>query len=430
MNETTGGEGENGESANSPSTRQSVSPSSSQLADSALSSLRKTLASQRPTSPATVTKTSPSTESQPRQRTTLEDRLRAKFAIGDASNGTSPSQSIRSTPSSTPIPVVDHPLSPVPPGAPSSFATETDPILSPKSIPLPDSPLGSLIIASPVPETAHPLTSIDLEQLPVFHLDQKDADGLKLTHSYGLVSDESLGREQLGPKTEDQTVAPIDEVSEGSMNTLLEEIQQAVTPPDTIGDETDDVTNSAPIEEIQQPATHDILQMQSSSVEPFTENGPPLQGDPSGGIPPETKTNHEDVPSPPLPSENASDAAGEARLVEVNNLSLEMVQDVPVKEHEGLSAPGIGGLDIDGLQERLKLVEQRFAGVFIVLIQCVRMLKVIQIDVSTSFKRLQAEKVAADRILKEFAPIDSITEADALRDFLQNMNFKNEVRAI
>ena len=49
------------------------------------------------------------------------------------------------------------------------------------------------------------------------------------------------------------------------------------------------------------------------------------------------------------------------------------------------------------------------------------------LDVSTSFKRLQAEKAAADRILCELTPLESIQEVDALRDFLQNVNFKTEV---
>ena len=49
------------------------------------------------------------------------------------------------------------------------------------------------------------------------------------------------------------------------------------------------------------------------------------------------------------------------------------------------------------------------------------------LDVSTSFKRLQAEKVAADRVLAELTSVESIKEADALRDFLQNMNLKVEV---
>ncbi|TBU34549.1 peroxisomal membrane anchor protein conserved region-domain-containing protein [Dichomitus squalens] len=67
------------------------------------------------------------------------------------------------------------------------------------------------------------------------------------------------------------------------------------------------------------------------------------------------------------------------------------------------------GVDVEALQKRLKLVEQRFT------------------DVSTSFKRLQAEKLAADRVLRELTSVESVTEVDALRDFLQNMSFKTEM---
>ena len=49
------------------------------------------------------------------------------------------------------------------------------------------------------------------------------------------------------------------------------------------------------------------------------------------------------------------------------------------------------------------------------------------LDVSTSFKRLQEEKLAADRVLRELTSVESVIEVDALRDFLQNMNLKTEV---
>ncbi|KAJ3879049.1 hypothetical protein F5051DRAFT_439080 [Lentinula edodes] len=64
---------------------------------------------------------------------------------------------------------------------------------------------------------------------------------------------------------------------------------------------------------------------------------------------------------------------------------------------------------VEELQERLKLVEQRFT------------------DVSTSFKRLQAEKTAADTVLREFTPLESLRESDALRDYLQNVLLKTEL---
>ncbi|KAH9950472.1 hypothetical protein B0H21DRAFT_868888 [Amylocystis lapponica] len=48
-------------------------------------------------------------------------------------------------------------------------------------------------------------------------------------------------------------------------------------------------------------------------------------------------------------------------------------------------------------------------------------------DVSTSFKRLQAEKLAADKVVQEFTPLETVQEVDALRDYLQNMNLKTEM---
>ncbi|KAJ6503473.1 hypothetical protein C8R47DRAFT_1316667 [Mycena vitilis] len=65
--------------------------------------------------------------------------------------------------------------------------------------------------------------------------------------------------------------------------------------------------------------------------------------------------------------------------------------------------------DVDALQERLKLVEQRFS------------------DVSTSFKRLQAEKAAADAVLRELTPLETISDPQALRDFVQNIVLKSEI---
>lgn len=50
------------------------------------------------------------------------------------------------------------------------------------------------------------------------------------------------------------------------------------------------------------------------------------------------------------------------------------------------------------------------------------------LDVSTSFKRLQAEKAAADAILRELTPLETISDSQALRDFVQNVVLKSEVR--
>jgi len=48
--------------------------------------------------------------------------------------------------------------------------------------------------------------------------------------------------------------------------------------------------------------------------------------------------------------------------------------------------------------------------------------------VSTSFKRLQAEKIAADAVLRELTPIETIQDAGGLKDYLKNIGAKQEVR--
>ncbi|KAG8920466.1 hypothetical protein FRC02_000888 [Tulasnella sp. 418] len=70
--------------------------------------------------------------------------------------------------------------------------------------------------------------------------------------------------------------------------------------------------------------------------------------------------------------------------------------------------PGIAAEqnDVEKLRERLKLVEQRFS------------------DVSRSFKRLQAERVAADKVLKELTPLEGIADSEGLREHLRNMTMK------
>jgi len=48
-------------------------------------------------------------------------------------------------------------------------------------------------------------------------------------------------------------------------------------------------------------------------------------------------------------------------------------------------------------------------------------------DVSTSFKRLQVEKLAADAILHEVSPLESIHDATALREFFTELKTKDQV---
>jgi len=49
-------------------------------------------------------------------------------------------------------------------------------------------------------------------------------------------------------------------------------------------------------------------------------------------------------------------------------------------------------------------------------------------DVSSSFKRLQAEKLAADRLLQELTPLQSIQDTEGLQEYIKNINLQTEVR--
>jgi len=50
------------------------------------------------------------------------------------------------------------------------------------------------------------------------------------------------------------------------------------------------------------------------------------------------------------------------------------------------------------------------------------------VDVSSSFKRLQAEKLAADRLLQELTPLQSIQDTEGLQEYIKNINLQTEVR--
>lgn len=100
----------------------------------------------------------------------------------------------------------------------------------------------------------------------------------------------------------------------------------------------------------------------------------------------------------------SSSAPSTSDSTESNSASNEDVTVPPVAPK--INATSVG---VEELQRRLKQVEQRFA------------------DVSTSFKRLQAEKVAADTVLKELTPIDTIRDSSGLQDYLKNLNVKQEI---
>lgn len=129
-------------------------PSTGQLAESALSNLRKSLASQRPASPGQKSPPPPRAH-----KSTLEDRLRANFTIGEASNESTPAVSSRVSPAPPPVDKPAEELAPVP-----EPELSIQP-MSPASTPLPESRISSPIelheptpiLVAPPPPSSEPV---------------------------------------------------------------------------------------------------------------------------------------------------------------------------------------------------------------------------------------------------------------------------------
>ncbi|TFK57208.1 hypothetical protein OE88DRAFT_1650841 [Heliocybe sulcata] len=322
-------------SLDTQSLRQSLSLPSGQLADSALETLRKSLPSQR----AGAGATSPRPSTPPtRRRPNLEERLKATFVLGDASNSTSPASATRV---SSPVPVSNHPL-------------------SPGSVPLPDSPFHS------------PRGSLDI------HRDNYASP----TASHPLASPE--------PSSEPASVpapAPIADHTETQLEQRLPEADiplPADSPVPDSAQEEQQRPEELRSEDAEQPSA-DVGQPSSHGEGPNDTADAPL----------------EEVAEPELVHGEVSNDKADAPVEEVSE-----PESVETSRSAATSA---NGAEVESLRERLKLVEQRFA------------------DVSTSFKRLQAEKRAADTILKEFTPLESMQDAEGLRAFLHNSKSQHEM---
>ncbi|KII93210.1 hypothetical protein PLICRDRAFT_35393 [Plicaturopsis crispa FD-325 SS-3] len=301
----------------------SNSPASS---DPAIANLRKSLAAQRSGSPSSASaqrSNSVPGQQEPRvYKSNLEERLRAKFAIGEASGSSTPAASGRTSPA------------PAPTGGSAQHP------LSPSSTPLPDSPAGTPAPpADAAPATDEPpaessLAPSTLEAPLIIHSPQARSP---VVHTISIPDE---------PEEEDERHPEAD--------IPLPPQTPANPPPKPVAPEPTTVTPDAP---------------EKPSVLPDT---------PLDTVSPEPTTVAPDAPEKPS-----------------------LLPATPV-------TPTVDG-DVDALQQRLKLVEQRFT------------------DVSKSFKRLQAEKVAADTVLRELTPLETIQDADSLRDYLQNAAMKAEI---
>ncbi|KAF8078550.1 hypothetical protein FPV67DRAFT_1465648 [Lyophyllum atratum] len=313
--------------------RSSSPMSSSQLAESALSNLRKSLATQRSGSVGALPKSAgPTPPREARKKSTLEDRLRAAtFAIGEASNTTSPEVSRKPSPSATSA-VSDHPL--LPSSAPLSDSAHA----SPKQGAV--DPIGTVetgTIASPVDELSEPM--------------------------------------------QNRTLSPI----QGHDATVVRDSSVATSSADA-GNGTSPVRNSfstSPNNPSGQPETETLNDTDEPNLTAFervpTPSGPTFSPDagPSADLEPQSELPDSTSPSP---------------------------DPATVSPDNNIHAAGL-----EEIQERLRQVEQRFT------------------DVSTSFKRLQAEKQAADLVLRELTPLESVGDSSALRDYLRSQTSKAEI---
>ncbi|KDQ63671.1 hypothetical protein JAAARDRAFT_29700 [Jaapia argillacea MUCL 33604] len=354
------------------------------LAETAFQNLRKTLVTQRSSSPGPLS--SPSTG--PSRRPNLEERLRATFTIGNASANTTPDLSARASPN------------------PDSAAPAGREHMSPTSTPLPMSPvlgptvetnipsvlsLGGLgFSVSPVKEPTilppAPLPVVSEERIP-------EADvPLPASSSESSEGDNQVAGDVESPSppvVDEPTEKPVPETEPGAPAASEEPIQDSTEP------------EIAPAEPAQEPLPEHREPSPPDSPHQSHEESPPEgeiptdAGSQDAVVPTETPGELLDVEpsSSPSPSEEKS----------VSVVSVDSQDNIQP------SAVAVNEPDIEGLRERLKLVEQRFS------------------DVSTSYKRLQAEKLAADRVLQEFTPVESLKDAEGLRDFLQNEKHKTEL---
>ncbi|KAH7931049.1 hypothetical protein BV22DRAFT_1101415 [Leucogyrophana mollusca] len=282
------------------------------------------------------------------RKTTLEERLRASFTVGEASGGSTPNMSSRASP--VPVPVAQHPLSPTSTPLPES------PTLSPAIVA--SSPPNSPPIASPPRTPVVPSFAVAVEEI------SKEVPELPVDLAPGAESSSDDTNASLPSST--VTEAPVDSITtesspEESTNTTGDPLEKDnTTEGSAAGGEVNDQSTS------------------NAEVESAT---PPATGDPHPAEPPIS------------PHTEHSPVAQDSILVE--------------------SGPAIeaanGDNDLESMQQRLKLVEQRFT------------------DVSISFKRLQAERLVADSIFRELTPLEDTKDVDALRDYLSNMNMKTEL---
>lgn len=294
------------------------STSPTQLAESPLSALRKSFSPQSPTVPNSPQKPRP-------YKSTLEERLRAAaaFSIGEASNSTTPQASARVSPTPT-ASIKDIPLSP------SSTPLPESPIITPSHDPLGVAPLSQ--------EPSKLKASLSSESDSAF--DEPREESVKIEESMAEANTEANaagGKEDVEIAAEQSKAAAMRE------SVTEEAIVEEVAVPETTEEtsslaqiQEDHSTSTTTTEESPSPTPVTTIEEESSSVGEKAQ----ASEDPSASI-----TTTLDIPSP------ASITTTEEPCLK------EQVQEVSATSTTTTTT-------VEELQERLKLVEQRFTGMW------------------------------------------------------------------
>jgi hypothetical protein len=290
-------------------------------------------------------------EKERRSRVTLEDRLKARFAIGEASPGSTPDPSARNTP----LPAAN-------PMSPASTPLPDSPALGP----LDDAPLSigdKLVVADTTIEQTVKTRSEDAQPPEPATVHNPQSVPASLVPNAGVTSATPL--------------SPIATTPAAGLS--------AATDPSPAHVEADipTVTSASPPDELPAPIAISALPLEISPV-PDTLAPPDADAPPPGTSTPPPETLAPALESP------ASAAKGEAAAVlpssiaaspvEVPSSEAEPTATIPAapvvngtdtgSEHtlfvpdvlEALASDNVGAAGIEALQERLKLVEQRFTG--------------------------------------------------------------------
>ncbi|KAI0313730.1 hypothetical protein OF83DRAFT_1086136 [Amylostereum chailletii] len=354
-----------------------------------LSSLRKSFAPPRTGSP-TPNSAAPTTSMDNRRaKRRLEDRLRASFAIGDASDASTPAASSRTSPAPSTAPDIQ-----------TSTNQYVHNPLSPTAVPLPQSPAvetDSVQVALTAPRLAHPLATPPSINIPLLN---------SISESHSLSSNPHPWQDR---HLEANIPLPKSPPPEDILHSLhLDSISPNVPSPDdrtasivdADGKHVSGETHEESVAKEDERRTEDAEEPQ---VKQSTEAD--IEGDPPS-VPAVVIAETEENLGETNLVKHSSEATEEPAVLEPPETTVVSSRSPSPR---GVTPDASNPAGVEAIRERLRLVEQRFS------------------DVSTSFKRLQAEKLSADKVLQELTSVQSVQDADGLRDFLQNSQIKVEI---